>query len=114
MVTKNNLALKKLQRYFYLFYPFKKIDITGEVYPIAIYNTSTHSCDLFRNHMAEGLNCTTASDCLYLNLNCDLVTNTCKREVYCSCLVDSDCLSSLKCINNFCTCVSFFSRFISF
>ena len=53
----------------------------------------------------EGKKCNTSTECRDLSLSCDTPTKTCKRGYFASCLVDSDCLVTEKCINQLCGCV---------
>ena len=76
---------------------------------VSSYNRKTQSCNLIKQSI-EDKPCKTSSDCMDINLGCDLKTKTCKRSFYASCLEDSDCLTSFTCINQLCDCVckSFF------
>ena len=78
------------------------------------YNSKTHSCDLIRENY-EGKKCSINNDCINLNLNCDYKsTHTCKRDQGSACFVDSDCITSLKCINQLCQCVRQHIYFLSY
>ena len=79
---------------------------TNTVLQVANYNSKTHSCDIVKDTVYEGQKCITGNDCVELSLNCDFQsTNTCKRDIFSSCLEDSDCVTSIKCINQLCQCV---------
>ena len=95
-----------------LFFSQKKV-FTGQELQVSSYNRKTQSCNLIKQSI-EDKPCKTYSDCMDINLGCDLKTKTCKRSFYASCLEDSDCLTSFTCINQLCNCVCkrFFFVFI--
>lgn len=80
---------------------------TGLSKPVAVYDQASNTCNLARKTAEnETKACTSRNDCLDLSLNCDLtVPRTCKRGYLASCFLDSDCITSLKCVNQLCDCV---------
>jgi len=100
MFNENNFILK-FSAYFR-----KQKALPSNAMNATLYNTTTSSCQLIpvKN---ENSPCNVSNGCgdITLKLWCDSTTNTCKRTYLLSCLQDSDCMSSLKCIQNFCVCV---------
>ena len=87
--------------------------VTNTVTQVANYNAKTKSCELVRVTL-EGKKCNSSPDCKDLSLGCDPTINTCKRGYLVSCLADSDCLSTEKCINQLCDCVGDFLIIFNF